>query len=263
MFISVKKGAMKFSIITITYNRAHLIGETVQSVLNQTYTDFEYIIIDDGSTDNTEAIVRSFNDARIKYFKYKKIGNLSKLINLGIHKSKNNYIAILDSDDLWVNNKLRKINDIFISNIDIAFIIHDIQYFTETTTTIKYYNYESDFYQYILKDLLTFKILPFSVFTFNKKLINTSGFFNENFIDGHQDFFFRVAVKNKIYFYNESLAQIRIHKENTHKKIKFTPFLNYYKSVFQLFIKKKISFFILLYGYILNTKNLIKHYIKR
>lgn len=59
---------MKFSIVTITHNRAHLIDKTIGSVLNQTYPNFEHIIIDDGSTDGTEEIIESSNDDRIKYF---------------------------------------------------------------------------------------------------------------------------------------------------------------------------------------------------
>ena len=65
---------MKFSIITITYNRGYIIHEAIQSVLHQTYKEYEHIIIDDGSTDNTELIVKNFNSSKIKYHKVKKIG---------------------------------------------------------------------------------------------------------------------------------------------------------------------------------------------
>jgi len=58
-----------FTVITPTYNRAYIISETIKSVLNQTFSDFEYIIIDDGSTDDTEKVVRSFCDQRVIYLR--------------------------------------------------------------------------------------------------------------------------------------------------------------------------------------------------
>ena len=60
------------SVIIPTYNRVHFLGETIQSVLNQTYQDFELIIADDGSTDNTEQLVKSFGSDRIKYIQLRK-----------------------------------------------------------------------------------------------------------------------------------------------------------------------------------------------
>ena len=87
-----------FSIIIPTYNRAHRIAETIQSVLTQHYNDFELIIIDDGSTDNTGEIVDSFSDERIQYFKKE---NEERAIarNFGIKKADGKYITFLDSDD--------------------------------------------------------------------------------------------------------------------------------------------------------------------
>ena len=80
--------------------------KTVKSILNQTYCDFELILVDDGSTDNTQEVINSLTDSRIKYYNYGKIGNLSKLRNLGIRQSEFEYIAFCDDDDLWNENKI-------------------------------------------------------------------------------------------------------------------------------------------------------------
>ncbi|HER24648.1 MAG TPA: glycosyltransferase family 2 protein, partial [Candidatus Atribacteria bacterium] len=93
-----------------TYNRAHLIGRAIQSILNQTYQDFELIIVNDGSTDKTEDIIRKFqeHDKRIKYIKHEKNKGGSAARNTGIKLAIGEYIAFLDSDDEWLSNKLEK-----------------------------------------------------------------------------------------------------------------------------------------------------------
>jgi glycosyltransferase involved in cell wall biosynthesis len=97
----------KVSIITCTYNRAHLIGETIRSVLAQTFYDFEFLIIDDGSTDKTEEVVGAFADKRIRYFKHPHTeGKLTVLGNYAHTKCSGEYIAYVDSDDLWESRKL-------------------------------------------------------------------------------------------------------------------------------------------------------------
>lgn len=93
------------SIQICTYNRASLIKEAIQSVLDQTYQDFEIIIIDDASTDNTREIVETFQDRRIKYFRNEINLGVTKSRNLAIKKSLGKYIAILDSDDFWNDKK--------------------------------------------------------------------------------------------------------------------------------------------------------------
>ena len=97
------------SVIIPTYNRAHLIGIAIKSVLNQTYQDFEIIVVDDGSTDNTGEIIRSFKDKRVKYIKkYKENKGSSVARNIGIKVARGKYIAFLDSDDEWLPEKLDK-----------------------------------------------------------------------------------------------------------------------------------------------------------
>jgi len=96
------------SVIIPTYNRANFIDVAIKSVLNQSYQDFEIIIVDDGSTDNTEEIVKNFNDFRINYFFHKFNQGISAARNTGIKACQGKYIAFLDSDDEWLPEKLDK-----------------------------------------------------------------------------------------------------------------------------------------------------------
>ena len=96
-----------FSIVIPTYNREKIIVKTIQSVLSQTYTNFELIIVDDGSTDNTEKFVRNVKDKRIKFFK-KENEERGAARNYGTNKAKGDYITFLDSDDLLYSKYLEE-----------------------------------------------------------------------------------------------------------------------------------------------------------
>jgi len=90
-----------FSIIIPTFNRADIVSNAIKSILGQTYTNWELIVVDDGSTDNTEEVVNSFGDTRIKYF-YKKNEERSIARNFGIDKATGEYISFLDDDDYYL-----------------------------------------------------------------------------------------------------------------------------------------------------------------
>lgn len=94
------------SVILTTYNRSDLVGETINSILNQTYQNIELIVVDDGSTDNTEDIINSFQDKRVFYIKTTNWGAPAGPRNLGIEKAKGDFMAFCDDDDLWYLNKL-------------------------------------------------------------------------------------------------------------------------------------------------------------
>ncbi|MCR5610040.1 MAG: glycosyltransferase [Lachnospiraceae bacterium] len=96
------------SIIMPSYNTANLILESIQSVLNQTYTNWELIIVDDCSTDNTEEVVKSINDDRIRFIKKEQNSGAAESRNFALREAKGRWIAFLDSDDLWKKDKLQK-----------------------------------------------------------------------------------------------------------------------------------------------------------
>ena len=116
-------GKPKVSVIIPTYNRAHILGRAIKSVINQTYQDFEIIVIDDGSTDNTEEVIKSFDDERIISHLCEKNRGVAAARNIGIKLSKAKYIAFQDSDDVWHPNKLKKIMKVLndFGNIDFIF----------------------------------------------------------------------------------------------------------------------------------------------
>jgi glycosyltransferase involved in cell wall biosynthesis len=95
-----------FSIIIPTFNRAHFIQNAIITVLNQSFEDFELIVVDDGSTDVTREVINSFNDSRIKYF-YQENKERSAARNNGISKSSGQYICFLDSDDGYYMDHLK------------------------------------------------------------------------------------------------------------------------------------------------------------
>jgi len=95
-----------FSIIIPTYNRAGTLPKAISSVLEQTFSDFEIIVVDDGSTDNTEEVVEGIQDNRIRYFKkVNEERNIAR--NFGIDKAQGKYIGFLDSDDYYYPNHLK------------------------------------------------------------------------------------------------------------------------------------------------------------
>lgn len=97
------------SILMLTYNRAHYIEEAIAGVVNQTYQNWELIIIDDGSTDNTASVVQKFQEPRIRYIKHTENAGLHARRHESLTYIKGKYIAVLDSDDYWTSaDKLEK-----------------------------------------------------------------------------------------------------------------------------------------------------------
>jgi glycosyltransferase involved in cell wall biosynthesis len=95
-----------FSVVIPTYNRAHLIKKTLQSVLAQTFTGFEILVVDDGSKDDTEAVVKSIQDSRITYYK-KANGERAAARNFGTAHATGSYVTFFDSDDLMYPHHLQ------------------------------------------------------------------------------------------------------------------------------------------------------------
>jgi glycosyltransferase involved in cell wall biosynthesis len=97
----------RVSIITVTYNYGHFLPEAIQSVLEQTFPDWELIVVDDGSTDNTADVVASFQDHRIRYVCQQNRGNPAAR-NAALKMATGEYVAFLDADDAWLPDKLQK-----------------------------------------------------------------------------------------------------------------------------------------------------------
>jgi len=212
---------MKFSIITITYNRAHLIEETIQSVLDQTYQNFEMIIVDDGSTDNTKYLISNYIEKYNNKFRYiycDRIGKPSVLRNIAIDNASGEILTILDSDDLWLPTKLEEMYTIFSERKEVQFVFHNLRHFFKIDQPTKpYYRYSSSFYRNILCELLKGEILAFPVFSLRQSLIKEIGPVDENVIEGQNEYYLKTAALYKIYYHNEPLTLMRRHDQNLTK----------------------------------------------
>lgn len=116
-----------FSVIMPTYNRSHTILQAVQSILNQRFTDFELIIIDDGSTDDTSSIVSELKDTRIKYIRQKNTRQ-TQARRAACQLANGQVLAFCDSDDIWTDSFLIDLHEIFLSkNADYVFSNYKVQ----------------------------------------------------------------------------------------------------------------------------------------
>jgi glycosyltransferase involved in cell wall biosynthesis len=111
----------EISVVMPVYNSEKFLEAAIKSILNQTFTDFEFIIIDDGSKDRSSEIVKSFNDARIKLFERKKQG-ISEQLNFGIEKSSSELIARMDADDLCDSERFEAQYNYLLANKDISLV---------------------------------------------------------------------------------------------------------------------------------------------
>jgi teichuronic acid biosynthesis glycosyltransferase TuaG len=96
----------KISVIVTTFNREQFLHLTIKSILDQTFSDFELLVVDNYSNYNIEALISSYNDSRITLFKNYNFGVIAENRNFGIDRAVGKYLAFCDDDDIWVNNKL-------------------------------------------------------------------------------------------------------------------------------------------------------------
>jgi glycosyltransferase involved in cell wall biosynthesis len=113
------------SVVIPTFNHGHYLGRALQSVINQSYTNWEAIVIDNHSTDNTDEVIFGFSDKRISYLKFQNNGVIGASRNAGIKVAKGEWIAFLDSDDWWHPDKLKEFHGQTGKNLDVFY--HELE----------------------------------------------------------------------------------------------------------------------------------------
>lgn len=143
------------SVVIPTYNHAHFIRRAIQSVLDQTYTNWEILIVDNHSSDNTEEVIKSLNDGRIQLLKIHNSGVIGMSRNMGILKAKGDWIAFLDSDDCWYPNKLDIVMKVACQdNKYDVFSTHEMMVDNKTglKTILRHGPFQENFYKVLLME---------------------------------------------------------------------------------------------------------------
>ena len=212
----MRESEILVSVVVPTYNRAHLIGETIQSIIDQTYSNWELIIVDDGSIDDTKKVVDKFSDRRIQYLAIDHCGIFGKVRNVGMQKARGELIAFLDSDDLWTSNKLSFQLSLLKQNPDAGFIFGHAEQFGNGAIPppqLETFYSGNVFVPYLLEERFVLVVPSIMI---KKDVLDTVGFLDEGLIIGSDvDFFLRMACRYKGIFSNEILVKTRKHDHST------------------------------------------------
>ena len=265
-----KKGTPLISIIVPTYNHANFIEKAIISVKNQTYKNWELIVIDNFSKDNTNKILENFKDKRIKYHKFKNYGIIAKSRNFGIKISKGEWIAFLDSDDYWIENKLEICAKYISKKVD--FIYHDLESVYLKKQIFKKKIIGRSLKKPILKDLLISTIskgtaIANSSAVVRKKILIEINGINENKkLMASEDYntWLRVAqITDNFKYIKMRLGFFLIHEGSTQKKKNLSipqreavlDFLNLLNKKQRLKLEVKLKYLSGSFNFLLNKKN--------
>ena len=208
------------SVIMASYNHEKFISDAIESVLNQTYKDFELIIIDDYSNDNSREIINKYEkkDNRIKVIFHEKNKGLSRTRNDGFDIAEGKYIAFIDSDDVWVSHKLEVQVPILEQNENLIVwsegdVIDEKSRYLERKVTDSHTKKSGNLFYELLN---TNKIIIFvSSLIFNKNHLRNIRFNEKLKYDNDCQFYVELARRFNFFFIKESLAKYRIHSDNT------------------------------------------------
>jgi glycosyltransferase involved in cell wall biosynthesis len=210
------------SIIMPAYNASLFIEETIQSVLAQTYINWELLVINDGSVDQTSAIVRKIADVRIILIEQENLG-VACARNNGLSNAQGEYITFLDSDDLWSKEKLQKQVELFELNSykNLGLIYTDYRCFSKNSANqcscsdLNIYD-KNDLY----KSLLVKDFIGTLTVMIRAEIIQNIGIFNPNFFGTEDwDYWIRIAKAYPIAFIPQQLAYYRVHSLGISKNI--------------------------------------------
>ena len=203
------------SIVMPTYNRAGYILQTIESIQNQTYQNWELIIEDDGSDDCTEEIIKNINDKRINFFKELHVG-MEEARNRGLGKARGDLIGFMDSDDLWHPTKLEKQVEAFKNYPGAFFSLAGGYEFTEVGKPIVFFYKQKDGVKFGNLFISFFKsevvALP-QTFVFKKECLGMVNF-SKDIELGHIHFILDLALNFKGVLLYEALFSRRLHHSN-------------------------------------------------
>ena len=202
---------MRFSVVIAVYNKEAYIAKTLQSVLDQRFSDFEVVVVNDGSTDNSEEVIKSFTDPRIRYFPQTNQG-AGAARNAAIARSTAPYIALLDADDYWHPD--------YLSEIDSLINAHPYQKVFATAVEINRSGYIVSPHYSVpnLKEgdirILDFfkasyihSILTSSSTVIHRTVLEKSGNYNPDIKSGQDtDLWIRIGLHYDLVFLNKALA---------------------------------------------------------
>lgn len=197
------------SIILPTYNRAHCIKESIDSILNQSYPYFELIIIDDCSTDNTTALISDIKDERISYYVNEQNHGPSYSRNRGIELAKYDYVAFQDSDDLWLPDKLEKQMEMITGNTSLG-MVYTMMECRDEDGTVSYTPDKNrsieSLQENLFHNILSVNVIGLPTALIRKDVFSNVGLFNEDFHALEDwELFIRIAGKYSVGYVNEPL----------------------------------------------------------
>lgn len=201
-----------FTVIIPVYNKEHFIENTLNAVCNQTFQDFEIIVINDGSTDSSKDIITRFLSDKIKLVDQSNQG-VSSARNLGIKLAQGEYIAFLDADDLWQVNFLESLHQTIIKYPNYKVFATAIEIETPYRLISANYNLqnlisENIYIENYFKASTHFSILWTSASVFNKSIFDEVGCFDVSLITSEDtDLWIRIGLKYPIVFINKILAR--------------------------------------------------------
>ena len=226
--------AIKASVVIPTFNRGHIIAEAVDCVLAQTFRNFELIIVDDGSSDDTEDVVRGINDSRIRFIRHEKNLGCSAAYNTGIRESLGESISFLDSDDLWRPEKLETEIAFLDSHPEVQAVFSDLEkhdsgitlsFMRSTAVFSKFLLSEGPFTEGVVLDrkqmyitlLQEVPVKP-TALSLRKDVFKTAGMFEESAPSGSDwDFLLRFARERRFGYIDRPLATLRLQGDATHR----------------------------------------------
>lgn len=221
------------SIITITRNRANLIHRAIESVQNQTYKNYEHIIIDGASTDNTEDIIKCYNDSKIRYIKLKENISVPKSYWLAAKCANGKYLTALDDDDEYINTKIEKqINLIESLPEDYGFVYCWMSYYDDKTKKLLRVH-KTELRGFIPNEVIEGPIVSGTpTLLIRKKIfIEKGGYKNDIGLISDWEFAARLCQVYKVDYVPESLVNVYINHGKQRMSNKSFYGENYYKNI--------------------------------
>ena len=258
------------SVVIPLYNKEKAIVKTIASVLNQTYTDFELIVVDDGSKDNSLLVVKAVDDPRVRVI-HKKNGGVSSARNRGIKEAKGEYVALLDGDDLWeptfLEEQVKLIHDFpeaAMWGVSIAFIKYGKCLKWQQGMGDGYRGYVENYFGTSHNDLFCS-----SSVMIRKEVFDVVGYFDERISSSEDlDMWYRIILKYPVVFYDKVLVYYNQDAENrvaydTDTRFPLTKDIKYYfdkfndefdhNPVFSRFMNNYVAANLLKEGYYFGT----------